>query len=54
MIVTSKNGLKLEIHPRKWWNLLDWFETLRFCWNIKNLKIHRNAKDWRFTYRSAK
>lgn len=54
MIVSNKKGLKLEINPRRWWNLIDWYETICFAMDFKNSNITFRTADWRFTYGSYK
>lgn len=54
MIITSKNGLKLEIKAAHWWNILDWITIFAQAHIIKNQNIFINdAEVWKFTYGSV-
>ena len=47
MIVTSKNGVRLDICPKRWWHPLDVLEFIKTVWQIRNTNVHFNPNDWR-------
>lgn len=53
MIIRSKNGVKVELKPTRWWNIIDWCHVLFWVWRIKNNKVVIDPKDWRGAYRGG-
>jgi hypothetical protein len=49
MKVTSKNGVKLNITPKRWWSIREWFWVFYQADIIKNQDISINTKGWKFT-----
>lgn len=54
MIVTSKNGLRLDIKPKRWWNLFDWMQVFEQAELIKKQNIFMDKCDWTFSYGTIK
>lgn len=52
MKITSKNGVKLNIHPKNPWNILDWISVLNAANKIRSAYIYINTKEWKMSYGS--
>lgn len=55
MIVTSKNGVRLDIIPVSWWKIKDWIEVFKEIRYIKKNDIYFDDKSWSCsTWRAVK
>lgn len=53
MVVTTKNGLKLDISPADWRNPKDWIAFFRAIYFAKTHNIYIGQEDWKFYYGSS-
>ena len=53
MLVTSKNGVRVNIFPKNKFNPIDWWEVLWAIILFKTNDIEINPKDWVGVYRSC-
>lgn len=50
MKVTTKNGLKLDIRPKNWWNLMEWIWAFEQAEIIRSQDITMHKESWKFTF----
>lgn len=53
MVIISKNGVRLDISPRRWWNILDliaWINEIRI---FKKTDVFINTENWKFETRTC-
>lgn len=48
MVVTTKNGLRLDISPKDWRNPKDWIAFFRDIYFVKTHNIYMRMEDWKF------
>lgn len=48
MVVTTKNGLKLDISPADWRNPKDWIAFFMAIYFAKTHNIYMRMEDWKF------
>ena len=46
MVITSKNGFKLDISPKRWWNILDLIAWIKEIIRFKKSNVYLSTKDW--------